>query len=134
MQGLLTGKYASPDDVPDGRARSRHFSKDRPRVRHGESGCEAETFAAIERIRQISASVGESMAKVSVAWLLAQPGVNAVLAGARKPDQIRETAQAADLTLATETIEALTEATEEVKRLLGANPDIWAGKAEGRFR
>jgi len=134
MQGLLTGKYASPDDVPDGRARSRHFSKDRPRVRHGEFGCEAETFAAIERIRQISASVGESMAKVSVAWLLAQPGVNAVLAGARKPDQIRETAQAADLTLATETIEALTEATEEVKRLLGANPDIWAGKAEGRFR
>jgi myo-inositol catabolism protein IolS len=134
MQGLLTGKYASPDDVPEGRARSRHFSKDRPRVRHGEAGCEAETFAAIERIRQISASVGESMAKVSLAWLLAQPGVNAVLAGARKPGQIRETAQAADLTLAPETIEALTEATEEVKRLLGTNPDIWAGKAEGRFR
>jgi aryl-alcohol dehydrogenase-like predicted oxidoreductase len=134
MQGLLTGKYASPDDVPEGRARSRHFSKDRPRVRHGEPGCEAETFAAIGRIRQISASVGESMAKVSVAWLLAQPGVNAVLAGARKPDQIRETAQAADLTLVPETIEALTEATEEVKQLLGTSPDIWGGKAEGRFR
>lgn len=134
MQGLLTGKYASPDDVPEGRARSRHFSKDRPRVRHDESGCEAETFAAIERIRQISASVGESMAEVSLAWLLAQPGVNAVLAGARKPDQIRETAQAADLTLAPETIDALTEATEEVKRLLGTSPDIWGGKAEGRFR
>ncbi|MBN1978485.1 MAG: aldo/keto reductase [Anaerolineae bacterium] len=134
MQGLLTGKYTSPDEVPDGRARTRHFSKDRPSVRHGEPGCEAETFAAIARVRQISASVGESMAKVSVAWLLAQPGVNAVLAGARKPEQIRETAQAAALTLAPETIEALTEATEKVKQLLGTSPDIWGGKAEGRFR
>ncbi len=134
MQGLLTGKYASSDDVPDGRARTRHFSKDRPSVRHDEPGCEAETFAAIERVRQISASVGEPMAKLAVAWLLARPGVNAVLAGARKPDQIRETAQAAGLVLAPETIEALTEATEEVKRLLGTSPDIWGGKAEGRFR
>jgi len=134
MQGLLTGKYASPGDVPEGRARSRHFSKERPRVRHGESGCEKETFSAIERIRQISASVGESMAKVSVAWLLAQPGVNAVLAGARKPDQIRETAQAADLVLASETIDSLNETTEGVKRLLGTSSDIWGGKAEGRFR
>jgi myo-inositol catabolism protein IolS len=134
MQGLLTGKYASPDDVPEGRARSRHFSKERPRVRHGESGCETETFTAIERVRQISESVGESMAKVSVAWLLAQPGVNAVLAGARKPDQIRETAQAVDLMLAPETIEALVEATEEVKRLLGTSPDIWGGRTESRFR
>jgi myo-inositol catabolism protein IolS len=134
MQGLLTGKYASPDDVPEGRARSRHFSKDRPRVRHGESGCEAETFAAIERVRQVSVSAGESMAKVSVAWLLAQPGVSAVLAGARKPDQIRETAQAADLVLAPEVVARLTEATEEVKRLLGPSPDIWGGKVEGRFR
>jgi aryl-alcohol dehydrogenase-like predicted oxidoreductase len=134
MQGLLTGKYGSPDDVPEGRARSRHFSKDRPRVRHGEPGCEAETFAAIERVRQIGESVGESMAQVSLAWLLAQPGVNAVLAGARKPHQIEETAQAAALTLAPETIEALAESTEEVKQLLGTSPDIWGGKAEGRFR
>ena len=119
---------------PEGRARTRHFSKDRPRVRHGEAGCEAETFAAIERICQISGSIGESMAGVSIAWLLAQPGVNAVLAGARKPDQIRETAQAADLVLAPETVDALTEATEEVKRLLGPSPDVWGGEAEGRFR
>jgi aryl-alcohol dehydrogenase-like predicted oxidoreductase len=134
MQGLLTGRYASPDEVPQGRARTRHFSKGRPHVRHGEDGCEAETFVAIERIRQISASIGESMAKVSVAWLLAQPGVNAVLAGARQPEQIIETAQAADLVLASETVDALTEVTEEVKQLLGTSPDIWGGQAEGRFR
>jgi aryl-alcohol dehydrogenase-like predicted oxidoreductase len=134
MQGLVTGKYGSPDEVPEGRARTRHFSKDRPRARHGEPGCEAETFAAIERIRRISASVGQPMAAVAVAWLLTRPGVSAVLAGARTPGQIRETAQAADLVLAPETIDALTEATEEVKRLLGPSPDIWGGKAEGRFR
>ena len=47
QQGLLTGKFACADEVPEGRARTRHFSGDRPQTRHGEAGCEAETFAAI---------------------------------------------------------------------------------------
>ena len=40
----------------------------------------------------------------------------------------------ADLVLASETVDALTEVTEEVKQLLGTSPDIWGGQAEGRFR
>ena len=30
MQGILTGRYPTADDVPEGIARSRHFSPDRP--------------------------------------------------------------------------------------------------------
>jgi len=131
-QGLLSGKFASPDEVPEGRARTRYFSKDRPQVRHGEVGCEAETFAAIERIRRISEQIGQPMAKLAVAWLLRRPGVTSVIAGARRPDQIQQTAQAADLELSAETDVALTEATEEIKRILGANPDMW--QSESRFR
>ena len=131
-QGLLTGKFVSPDDVPQGRARTRHFSKDRPLARHGEPGCETETFVAIEEIRRISDRIDQPLAKVALAWLLHQPGVTSVIAGARRPDQIKQTAQAADLALSPDVVGQLTDATEEIKRLLGPNPDMW--QSESRFR
>jgi len=124
-QGLLTGKFASADEVPPTRARTRHFSSERAHTRHGEAGCEEETFAAIERIRRISEGIGRPMSDVALAWLLHQPGVTAVLAGARKPAQMIENAQAADLKLPPAVIEELNEATQPVKQKLGANPDIW---------
>ncbi|MBN1812211.1 MAG: aldo/keto reductase [Anaerolineae bacterium] len=132
IQGLLTGKFASPDEVPDGRARTRLFSGDRPEARHGEAGCEAEMFAAIEEIRRISEEISEPMARVAVAWLLHRPGVTSVIAGARRPDQIEQTAQAADLELSSEVIGQLTDATDGVKRVMGPNPDMW--QAVSRFR
>lgn len=131
-QGLLTGKFSSLDEMPEGRARTRHFSKDRPQARHGEAGCEAEVLVALEKIRRMSAQIHEPMAKVALAWLLHQPGVASVLAGARKPDQIRQTVQAADLELSSEMIGQLTAATDEVKHKLGPNPDMW--QSESRFR
>ena len=131
-QGLLTGKFASPDDVPPGRARTRHFSKGRPLARHGEPGCEIETFAAIEEIRRISDRIHEPLTKVALAWLLHQSGVTSVIAGARRPDQIKQTAKAADLVLSSDIVGQLTDATEELKRVLGPNPDMW--QSESRFR
>ena len=131
-QGLLSGKFSSPDEVPDGRARTRHFSGDRPQSHHGEAGCEAEAFAAIGEIRRISDRIRQPMAKVVVAWLLHQAGVTSVLAGARRPDQIEQTAQAADLELPSDVVGELTKATEEVKRMLGPNPDMW--QSDSRFR
>jgi aryl-alcohol dehydrogenase-like predicted oxidoreductase len=72
------------------------------------------------------------MAQVALAWLLHQPGVTAVLAGARRPEQIEQTAQAAELELDPEAMGELTRATEEIKRILGPNPDMW--QSESRFR
>lgn len=134
MQGLLTGKFSSPEEVPEGRARTRHFSRERPGTRHGEPGCEDATFAAIEEIRRLCAELGLPMARVALAWVLAQPGVTSVLAGARHPEQIVETAQAAELKLAPEVLERLTRITEEVKRALGPHPDPWEAPADSRFR
>jgi aryl-alcohol dehydrogenase-like predicted oxidoreductase len=124
-QGLLTGKFSSPDEVPEGRARTRHFSKDRPQARHGEAGCEDAVFAAIDKIRHISNEIGEPMAKVALAWLLHQPEVTSVIAGARNPNQISQTVQAAGLKLFPPIIDKLTKATDEVKQILGPNPDMW---------
>jgi aryl-alcohol dehydrogenase-like predicted oxidoreductase len=131
-QGLLTGKLSSADEVPEGRARTRLFSDGRPQARHGETGCEAEVFAAIDKIREICNDIRQPMANVALAWLLKQPGVTSVIAGARRPDQIQQTAQAVDLALSPDTIGRLTEATEEVKRIIGPNPDMW--QSESRFR
>jgi myo-inositol catabolism protein IolS len=131
-QGLLTGKFSSADQVPEGRARIRLFSSDRPQARHGEPGCETVLFAALDRIRAICDEIGQPMATVALAWLLQQPGVTSVLAGARRPDQIQQTAQAANLTLSPDVVERLAHATEEVKLTMGPNPDMW--QSTSRFR
>jgi aryl-alcohol dehydrogenase-like predicted oxidoreductase len=131
-QGLLTGKFASADEVPAGRARTRHFSKNRAGTRHGQEGCEAETFPAVERIRSLCRRINEPMDRVSLAWLLHQPGVASVLAGARNPAQIQKNAAAGDLELSADVLRELTEITDELKRALGPNPDMWQG--ESRIR
>jgi len=132
FQGILAGKFASADEVPEARTRTRHFSGARPRSRHGEAGCEAETFAAVDRIRHISERIGEPMARVAIAWLLQQPGVTSVLAGARNPEQVRWNVESAGLELAPELTLELTAATEEVKQKLGPNADYW--QSESRCR
>jgi len=131
-QGLLAGKFGAPSEVPEGRARTRHFSSSRPHARHGEPGCETETFDALARVRAISRTIGQPMGNVSLAWLARQPGVCSVIAGARTPAQIRQTAKAGDLSLADEMVSELSCATEDVKQLLGPNPDLW--QSTSRYR
>ena len=131
-QGLLTGKFSAPNQVPEGRARIRLFSSDRPLARHGDSGCEPEVFAAIGQIREICADIGQEMTLVSLAWLWQQPGVSVVIAGARKPAQIRQSAQAVGLVLAPEIVNQLADATAPVKDCIGPNPDMW--QSVSRFR
>ncbi len=72
------------------------------------------------------------MANVALAWILQQPGVTAVLAGARKPHQIIDNARAVDLELSQEELNSLSDATEEVKKLIGPNADPW--RTESRIR
>jgi len=126
--GLLTGKYRSPADVPEGRARTRLFSSDRDGVRHADPGCEAEVFAALQGIRAISDSLGQPMGRVALGWLLAQPGVTSVLAGSRNAEQARANASAADLALSEDVLRQLSQITETVKARLGPNMDPWQSK------
>jgi aryl-alcohol dehydrogenase-like predicted oxidoreductase len=132
VQGLLTGKFASADEVPEGRARTRHFSKERPQARHTEPGFERETFEVIDRIRQISQEVQAPMARMAIAWTLQQPGISSVLVGARQPNQMFENVTALDLELPDEALAELDEATADLKKKLGSNPDMW--QSGSRFR
>jgi aryl-alcohol dehydrogenase-like predicted oxidoreductase len=74
------------------------------------------------------------MAAVSLAWCLHQPGITAVLAGARNAKQVEENLHAAELRLDDETVAALSAATEPVKSHMGANPDMLFSAEKGRLR
>ena len=80
-QGLLTGRYATADEVPDGLARTRWYAGSRPHARHGEPGCEEAVFHAIAGIRAVSERVGAPLSNVALAWVLKQRGVTSLLAG-----------------------------------------------------
>ncbi len=125
MQGLLAGKFATADDVPPPRARTRLFSKDRPEAHHGEDGAEAETFAAIAAIRDLAAEAGLDMAAMSLAWLIGREGVGSVIVGSRSAEQSRSNAAAGDLKLSPDVVARLEEITAPVKEKLGPACDLW---------
>ncbi len=125
LHGVLTGKFTSADEVPAGRADTRHFSSARPAVHHGEEGAEAETFETLARVRSIARDLGEPITSVSLAWLLAQPGVDSVVAGARTAYQARRNARAGKLVLPFSTVKQLADATEPLKKKLGPGIRLW---------
>lgn len=131
-QGLLTGRYRHADDVPAGRARTRHFRGDRPGGRHGEAGCEGLTFAAVEQLQALAADLGRSLPELALAWLLQRPAVAAVLVGASHPDQVPRNVQAAKVPLAAEAARTAETATEPVKQALGPSLDLWANQSRTR--
>jgi len=126
-QGLLTGRYASVDEVPDGLSRSRLFGKSRPLANHGEDGCETEAFDAIAQIIEIAVELGEHPAKVALAWVRSRPGITSLLVGARSPDELDLNIPAFEYDLPQGIADRLSAATEPVKAKLGSNADMWSG-------
>jgi len=134
LLGVLTGKFATADDVPVGRARLRQFRGDRAQARHGEAGCEQEMFAALDAIRGVAADLKTPMSDLAIAWLLAQPGVTSVLTGIRRPEQATLNTAPAELELPRDVLDYLDDVTEPVRQHLGANPDLWQGAGASRYR
>ena len=75
--------------------------------------------------RRPSRQSAEFDPNVALAWALQQPGVTAVLAGARTPEQVTLNAEAAELTLSADVLNRLNEATKAVKQIMGPNADPW---------
>lgn len=134
VHGLLTGKFDGPDDVPAGRARTRHFSSNRPKARHGVEGAEEKTFNTIEQIETISREAGLDITKVAISWVSSQKGVSSVVVGARNPEQVKNNVKGAQLSLTSDIKERLAEVTRELKRQFGKDPDMWNAPEESRYR
>ncbi len=129
QQGLLSGRFRSPEEVPVGRHRTRHFRGDRPMSRHGGEGHEELTFATLERIRTVATRLKRPMADVALAWLLHQPAVTSVIFGARSPQQVADNVASSRLSLDDAALAELARATDPLKHALGPDADLWAGES-----
>lgn len=134
LHGLLTGKFATLDDVPPERARTRHFAPSRGQTRHSEPGAEVELAGALDALREIAAERDLTMAQLALAWVIHQPGLTSVIAGARDPGQVEQNALVADIMLDGETLVAVDRATAALKAKLGPNIDMWQSGASARAR
>jgi aryl-alcohol dehydrogenase-like predicted oxidoreductase len=90
--GLLSGKYRRGVQPPEG---SRHLSDwDEPPVYD-----EGKLYDIVDTLVEVADSHGVSAAQVTLAWLLAKPGVTSVIVGARTEAQLSDNLAAADLVL-----------------------------------
>lgn len=134
MQGLLAGRWQTPEDVPMFRRRTRHFAGTREGTRHGEAGCEELTFSISREIQRIADQLGAPMANVALAWTMAQPGVTSVMVGARNAAQLTRNVAAVGFDLSTDLSERLDRATQPLKEYFGRNADMWDSEANSRVR
>jgi aryl-alcohol dehydrogenase-like predicted oxidoreductase len=84
MKGLLAGKIA----------REQVFGADDSRRKYPAfQGAELQkNLDMVERLRVIAAAAGHTVAELVIRWTVQQPGITAALCGAKRPEQIRETA------------------------------------------
>ncbi len=90
--GWLTGKYRRGEPPPEG---SRMTVRPEPYEhlrRHA-------TFAGLERLQAAAGKRGVDAATLALAWLFAQPLVDAVIVGPRRPHQLGAPVRALDLRL-----------------------------------
>jgi aryl-alcohol dehydrogenase-like predicted oxidoreductase len=66
-----------------------------------------EVFDRIEVLEAFAKERGDSLLELAFAWLLAQPAIASVIAGATKPEQVRANAAAAEWELDERDVEAL---------------------------
>ena len=83
-RGLLTGKYRGSETFTLGDIRTIDPKFNAPRF--------VQYVACVDRLRTVAARYHKTVAQLAVRWCLDQPGVTVALCGARRPDQIEETA------------------------------------------
>ncbi|MEO8454507.1 MAG: aldo/keto reductase [Sphingomicrobium sp.] len=102
--GFLTGKYRSKEDLDKS-----------PRGLRNVAYLEGKGLAVLGALDAIAAETGLALATVSLAWIMAQPGITAALASATSVDQLRQLTAAMTLELTRDQIAALNEASAETE-------------------
>jgi len=88
MKGLLTAKFSRDHrfDPRDGRQKLPMYQ--------GQEWQKNQDF--LDELRSVAVEIGRTVAQVVVNWTIHQPGITSALCGAKRPDQIRDTAAAMD--------------------------------------
>lgn len=82
--GFLSGKYKPGQDVEQGTRFALGTAAERYQARYWHDS----QFAAVETLKAVVEARGLNMVSVSVAWVLAQPGISSAIIGASRPDQL----------------------------------------------
>jgi aryl-alcohol dehydrogenase-like predicted oxidoreductase len=96
-RGFLTGKYRTEDDL--GKSTRGQSVK---REYYNERG-----WRILKVLDEVSAELKTTPARLSLAWLMARPGITAPIASATNMDQLEEMMAAAELKLNTAIIEKM---------------------------
>jgi aryl-alcohol dehydrogenase-like predicted oxidoreductase len=85
-QGVLTGKFPRQPQLAarDQRARTVHF----------EEAVWPHVYAGVEGMKTVAEEAERCMTHLAIRWVLHQPGITAVVVGARTPQQVEENRQA----------------------------------------
>ncbi|MBY0013115.1 aldo/keto reductase family protein [Paenibacillus typhae] len=100
-QGLLTGKYSSAEDIPEGSRASR--------LEWMRKGVTEEKIAKVRQLGKIAAELDLSAGNLALAWILRQSNVASALVGASRPEQIEENVKAAGVELSSEVLSRIEE-------------------------
>ena len=107
-QGILTGKYTSPEDVP---ADSRAAGED---AKFMKRFLTEPVLEAVARTRVVADDAGCTQGQLALAWCLRQPFVSSVIVGATKTSHVDDNVAAADLDLGDDVLDAFDELLEPV--------------------
>lgn len=129
--GLLTGKYdretveAGPSrsggvpnsggetkDRPDG---DKRLDGDNP---FGDTLFTDRNWRIVDAVKKVAANIGETAARVALAWVTRRPGVASTLMGVSRADQIPDNVGALELSLSSEATAALDAASGEGGKFL----------------
>jgi len=108
-QGVLAGRYRPGQaPPPDSRAASASMG--------GFIGAlmTEPILEAVERLRDVAATAGLTMAQLALAWVLRQGNVASAIIGASRPEQVRENASASGVVLDEETLAGIDAALGDV--------------------
>jgi len=94
--GFLTGKYTRGEAPPEGTRGTRS--------QYVQQFLTPSNFDVLDQLRPIAEAQGRTQADLAIAWLLAQPRVASVIAGATKPEQVRINAAASGWVLTAEEV------------------------------
>lgn len=101
QRGLLTGKFSRRHLATLAEDDHRRKNPDFQEPRLGA------TLELVEKLRPLAERNERTLAQLVIAWVLRRPEVTAAIVGARRPEQIKETAPASDWNLTEKDIEEI---------------------------